>query len=236
MSERSLGLGRGERDEREREAYLADELGGAAGGAVRVGERVGLEDGGVERAVEQDLSHGPLVLLLLLLLAFVAVRLAGSCGTHGRRRRRGPRSVSRLTLVARYQRVGGRAQRGIEPRKRENGDTAAAATEQRRPAWRKEPRRRAAGKGGEGRGSERARPRPEQQSLLPKQRWIARGLREGIVLAEDYRFKSRWQRARGAGEVVVSWLTMMRRRWTRGRRPGGRKGSSSSSGAEEAWE
>jgi hypothetical protein len=28
---------------------------------VRVGERLGLEDGGVERAVEQDLSHGSLV-------------------------------------------------------------------------------------------------------------------------------------------------------------------------------
>jgi hypothetical protein len=38
--------------------YLADELGRAAGCAVRVLEGLGLEDGGVERAVEQDLSHG----------------------------------------------------------------------------------------------------------------------------------------------------------------------------------
>jgi hypothetical protein len=52
------GKGEGEGETGE---YLADELGGAASGAVRVGERLGLEDGGVERAVEQDLSHGPLV-------------------------------------------------------------------------------------------------------------------------------------------------------------------------------
>jgi hypothetical protein len=49
------GKGEGEGETGE---YLTDELGGAASGAVRVGERLGLEDGGVERAVEQDLSRG----------------------------------------------------------------------------------------------------------------------------------------------------------------------------------
>jgi hypothetical protein len=38
--------------------YLAEDARGAAGGAGGVGEVVGLEDGGVEGAVQQQVRHG----------------------------------------------------------------------------------------------------------------------------------------------------------------------------------